>query len=62
VALRARWIVASGADGRAVAVGESVVERKPASAGWADYAAAHSQALGVLTHEIAGKIAALATP
>lgn len=59
VTLRARWIVASGADGRALAVEESTVERKPASAGWAAYAAAHGEALGALTRQIAEKIAAL---
>jgi uncharacterized lipoprotein YmbA len=62
VVLRARWIVASAADGRAVAIEESVVERKPASASWSDYAAAHSEALGVLTREIAERIAALPAP
>lgn len=62
VVLRARWIVASHEDGRAAAVGESVVERKPASAGWADYAAAHSEALGELAEEIAREIAGLVEP
>ncbi len=61
VVLRARWIVA-GPDGRALAVEESQVERKPASGGWAAYAAAHSEALGALTREIAERIAGLAAP
>jgi uncharacterized lipoprotein YmbA len=62
VVLRARWIVASAADGSAVAIQESVIERSPASASWSDYAAAHSEALGALNREIAEKIAALPVP
>jgi uncharacterized lipoprotein YmbA len=62
VTLRARWIVASGADGRAVAVEESVIDRKPASGAWSDYAAAHGEALGALAREIAERIAGLAAP
>jgi uncharacterized lipoprotein YmbA len=62
VVLRARWIVASGADGRAVAVEESVVEEKVAADTWDAYVAAHSAALGVVTRQIAGRIAALAAP
>jgi len=58
VVLRARWIVA-GADGRAVAVEESAVEQEVAADTWDAYVAAHSAALGVLTREIAQKIAAL---
>jgi hypothetical protein len=62
VTLRARWIVASGADGRALAVEESVVEQKVAGGGWDAYAAAHGEALGVVTRAIAERIAALAAP
>jgi hypothetical protein len=60
VALRARWTLASGADGRAVAIEESVVEQPVASADWDAYVAAHGAALGVVTRQIAGRIAALA--
>ena len=62
VLLRARWIVASASDGQAVAIGESAIERTPASVSWSDYAAAHSEALGVLAREIAERIAGLPTP
>jgi hypothetical protein len=58
VTLRARWIVA-GPDGRALAVEESKIEQPTESGSWDAYAAAHSQALGALTREIAEKIAAL---
>ena len=58
VVLRARWTIA-GADGIAVAVGETNVEQPPATPSWEDYVAAHSAALGVVTHEIADRIAAL---
>jgi uncharacterized lipoprotein YmbA len=58
VTLRARWIIAGG-DGSALAVGESAVEQPLASASWEDYVAAHSAALGAVTHEIAERIAAL---
>jgi uncharacterized lipoprotein YmbA len=61
VTLRARWIVA-GPDGRALAVEESAIEQPAASGSWDGYAAAHSAALGVLTRQIAEKIAALAGP
>jgi hypothetical protein len=61
VTLRARWIVA-GADGRALAVEESQLEQPTTSGSWDAYAAAHSQALGALTRQIAEKIAALAGP
>ena len=61
VVLRARWMVASGADGRAVAVEESVVEQAVASDSWEDYVAAHNTALGAVTREIAERIATLAT-
>jgi hypothetical protein len=59
VTLRARWIVA-GLDGRALAVEESQLEQPTASGSWDAFAAAHSQALGMLTRQIAEKIAALA--
>jgi hypothetical protein len=58
VALRARWTIA-GADGRAVAVGATVLEQPPASASWEDYVAAHGVVLAALTQEIAARIAAL---
>jgi len=58
VRLRARWTLA-GADGRALAVGEANVEQPPASSSWEDYIGAHRQALGVVTHEIAERIAAM---
>ena len=59
VILRARWTIASGGDGRAVAVGETNAQQQPASASWDDYVAAHRAALGVVTREIAERIAAL---
>ena len=60
VRLHARWVVASGPDGRALVVEESQVEQKVASDSWEAYAAAHSDALGVVTRQIAEKIAGLA--
>jgi hypothetical protein len=62
VVLRARWTLASGVDGRAVAVEESVVEEKVSSGTWEAYVAAQSAALGVVTRQIAERIAALAVP
>ena len=62
VVLRARWTVASGADGRAVAIEESVVEEKVESHTWDAYVAAHSAALGIVTRQVAERIAALAAP
>jgi uncharacterized lipoprotein YmbA len=62
VVLRVRWIVASGADGRAVVVEESVVEQASAADTWDAYVAAHSAALGVVTRQIAERIAALEAP
>jgi hypothetical protein len=59
VTLRARWTIAAGGDGRALAVGESTVEQASAAPGWEAYVAAHSAALGVVTHEIAARIASL---
>jgi uncharacterized lipoprotein YmbA len=58
VVLRARWTIA-GPDGLALAVGATALEQPPASASWADYVAAHRIALGVVTREIAERIAAL---
>jgi hypothetical protein len=58
VVLRTRWTIA-GPDGLAVAVGATNVEQPPASPSWEDYVAAHSAALGVVTREIAERIAAL---
>lgn len=58
VTLRARWTLA-GADGRALAVGETNLQQPVASASWQDYVAAHRAALGALTHEIAERIAGL---
>jgi hypothetical protein len=58
VVLRARWTIA-GPDGLALAVGETNLEQPPASPSWEDYVAAHSTALGTVTHEIAERIAAL---
>jgi uncharacterized lipoprotein YmbA len=58
VPLRARWTLA-GADGRAVAVGATVLAEAPASASWEDYVAAHEAALAALAHEIAARIAPL---
>jgi len=62
VVLRARWTLASGVDGRAVAVEESVVEEKVGSDTWDAYVAAQSAALGVVTRQIAERIAALGVP
>jgi uncharacterized lipoprotein YmbA len=59
VTLRARWVVASGADGRALAVEESHVVQPTASASWEDLVAAHSAALGTLSRQIAAKLADL---
>lgn len=58
VVLRARWTIA-GADGLALAVGQTSLEQPPATASWEDYVAAHSAALGVVTREIAERIASL---
>ena len=41
---------------------ESQLEQPTGSGSWDAYAAAHSQALGALTRQIAEKIAALAGP
>lgn len=60
-AVLARWVVAD-ADGRALAVEESRIEQPVASGSWDAYAAAHSEALGAVTRQIAERIAALAAP
>jgi uncharacterized lipoprotein YmbA len=59
VTLRARWTVAAGANGRALAIAEARFEEPVASASWPDLVAAHSAALGRLTRQIAERIAAL---
>jgi uncharacterized lipoprotein YmbA len=59
VALRARWVVASGADGRALLAEESRIEEPVASAEYADLVSAHAAALGRLAGAIAGGIATL---
>ena len=58
VVLRARWTLA-GADGSALAASETNVRQPPASTSWEDYVAAQRAALGVVTHEIAERIATL---
>ncbi len=62
VLLRARWMVASGTTGEAVAVEESAISQPTDGASWDAYVAAHSQALGRLTREIASRIASLPAP
>lgn len=60
VRLRVRWTLASGSDGRAVAVQESRIEEPIASASYADLVAAESAALGAVSREIAERLAVLA--
>ena len=62
VVLRARWTIASGSEGRALAVEESVVEQPVASSAWADYVAAQGAALGQVTQAIAARLSALSRP
>lgn len=62
VVLRARWMLASGADGRALVVEESTVREPVASEAFEDLVAAHSAALGAVTREIARRLAALPAP
>lgn len=62
VLLRVRWTVASGADGRAVVVDQSVVEQASSGDSWDAYVEAHSAALGVVSRQIAERIAALEAP
>ena len=59
VVLRVRWTIASGSDGHALAVEESVVEQPVASAAWADYVAAQGAALGQVTRAIAARLSTL---
>jgi len=59
VTLRARWVVASGSDGRALLAEESRIEEPAASAEYADLVSAHAAALSRLAGEIAGGIATL---
>ena len=59
VALRAVWTLASGADGKALAVEESGFEQPVGSPAWEDLVAAQREALGRLDREIAAKIASL---
>jgi hypothetical protein len=61
VRLLARWTVASAADGRALAVEESRIERPVASDSFQALVAAQSEAFGTLSREIALRIEALAT-
>jgi hypothetical protein len=62
VRLRLRWTVASGADGRALAVEESVVEQPLASASFEDLVAAESAALASVNRRIAERVAGLPVP
>jgi uncharacterized protein len=60
VRLRAYWTVASGADGKGLAVGESDIDQPVASASWGDFVGAHRTALGAMTRQIATRIVELA--
>ena len=62
VRLRLRWTVASGVDGRALAVEESVVEQPLASASFEDLVAAESAALAAVSRRIAERVAGLPVP
>jgi uncharacterized lipoprotein YmbA len=59
VTLRARWLVASGADGRALLTEESRIEAPVASPDYAELVSAHAAALTRLAGQIAGAIASL---
>jgi uncharacterized lipoprotein YmbA len=59
VSLRARWTVADYANGQALAVEEARIEQPIAVAGAEALVAAESAALGVLTRQIAERVAAL---
>jgi uncharacterized protein len=61
VSLRARWVVASGATGKALAVEESDLTEPTASASWDDLVAAQGRALARMGDEIANRIVALAS-
>ena len=62
VRLRVRWTVASVADGRALAVEESLVEQPVASPSFEDLVAAESAALASVSHQIAERVAGLPVP
>lgn len=58
VRLRALWAVV-GANGKALAVDASDIEQPVASSSWKDFVAAYSDALGVMTRQIATRVAGL---
>jgi hypothetical protein len=62
VRLRVLWTVASGADGRALAIEESLVEQPTASASFDDLVAAESAALAAVSRRIAERVAELPVP
>jgi hypothetical protein len=62
VRLRVRWTVASVADGRALAVEESLVEQPVASPSFDDLVAAESAALASVSRQIAERVAGLPVP
>jgi uncharacterized lipoprotein YmbA len=62
VRLRARWTVAAGADGRALAVEQAHLAEPVAAGSWDALVAAQRAALGRVTRQIAERIAALAAP
>jgi uncharacterized lipoprotein YmbA len=62
VVLRARWTIAATSDGHAVFVAESRFEQSAGNETIDAMVAAESAALGMLTHEIAARIAALPRP
>lgn len=57
--LRLRWTLASGADGRALAVEEAHVVEPTASASYADLVAAWRAALGTVSRAIAARLTEL---
>jgi uncharacterized protein len=59
VRLRVLWSVVSAATGKALVVDASDIEQPIGSASWADLVAAHSAALGVMTRQIATRVAGL---
>jgi hypothetical protein len=59
VTLRGRYTVASGTDGRAIAVEELRIEEPVASPAWEDLVAAQRAVLGRVNREIAARIASL---
>ena len=62
VRLRARFTVASGADGKALAVEQAHVSERAASGSMEALVAAQRAALGQVTRQIAERIRALAAP